>query len=199
MEKRVKKQQKTPKKNKKSSSKKASASKSKGGKSAKAEEKQWKAKLKKLTPKQYKNLVEDYYALKDEVSEIESESSNCDEKIAKKEELLSKYKAEVARLKQATKVSSASGNSESNRGVLFRIQIGSYEQVDLSAYAGQENFGVEKSGSSQKFTIGRFRNFRKADNLKKYLQKMGVKDAWVVAYKNGQRVNIKEVLKASAR
>ena len=186
------------------SSKKSSSPSKRNAKSNKAEAKQWKDKLKKLTPAQYKNLVEDYYALKDQVSELEG-VSNCSEEIAKKDDLISKYKQEVARLKEANKsankvsLSKSSKRNLDNKGVLFRIQIGSYEKIDLSAYAGQENFDVEKNGTAQKFTIGRFRSYREADNLKKYLQKMGVKDAWVVAYKDGTRVNIQEVLRSSSR
>jgi len=31
-----------------------------------------------------------------------------------------------------------------------------------------------------------------ADNFKDYLREMGVKDAWVVCYKNGKRVALKD-------
>ena len=33
-----------------------------------------------------------------------------------------------------------------------------------------------------------------ADTFKKYLREMGVKDAWIVSFKDGQRVPIKDVL-----
>ena len=32
------------------------------------------------------------------------------------------------------------------------------------------------------------------DKIKKYMRDMGVKDAWIVPFKDGQRVDIKDVL-----
>jgi hypothetical protein len=46
----------------------------------------------------------------------------------------------------------------------------------------------------QKVTLGNFRDYWEADKFKKYLRDMGVKDAWIVPFKDGQRVDIKEVL-----
>ena len=44
------------------------------------------------------------------------------------------------------------------------------------------------------FTIGVFRDYWEADKFKKYMREMGVKDAWIVPFKDGVRVEIKDVL-----
>ena len=36
-----------------------------------------------------------------------------------------------------------------------------------------------------------------SDNFKKYLREMGVSDAWVVAYKDGNRVELKDALEGT--
>ena len=43
-------------------------------------------------------------------------------------------------------------------------------------------------------TIGIFRDYWEADTFKKYLREMGVKDAWIVPFKDNVRVEIKDVL-----
>ena len=45
-----------------------------------------------------------------------------------------------------------------------------------------------------RYTLGEFRDYWEADKFKKYLREMGVKDAWIVPYKDGKRVPIKDVL-----
>ena len=191
------------KKKKRSKKAKRKKSSSKGGKLSKKEKKKWKQKLKSLTPEKYKKLMTEYYALKDRVASAEEEVATCQNSISEKEELIGRYQKEVTKLRKTgnkadTKSATASSSAPQDvSGVTYRIQIGAYEKINLSQYAQQENFGVEQANNLQKFTIGLFRNYREADSLKKYLQQMGVKDAWVVAYRDGSRVDVKEVLNQS--
>jgi len=53
--------------------------------------------------------------------------------------------------------------------------------------------GMDENGL-QKISVGFFRDYWEADTLKKYLREMGVKDAWIVPFKDGKRVPIKDVL-----
>ena len=62
-------------------------------------------------------------------------------------------------------------------------------------FENNPNFGGEaKDNEPQKLTIGVFRDYWEADTFKKYMREMGVKDAWIVPYQDGQRVEIKDVL-----
>ena len=45
-----------------------------------------------------------------------------------------------------------------------------------------------------KYILGQFRDYEMADQFKKKLRKNGVKEAWIVPYKDGNRVPLKEVL-----
>jgi hypothetical protein len=49
----------------------------------------------------------------------------------------------------------------------------------------------------QRITIGIFRDYWEADTFKKYMRDMGVKEAWIVPYKDGVRVELKDVLDAA--
>jgi hypothetical protein len=83
-----------------------------------------------------------------------------------------------------------------SKGVVFKVQIGAFKNKDLAKYfENNPNFGGEvKEGEPQKMTIGIFRDYWEADTFKKYMREMGVKDAWIVPYKDGTRVEIKDVL-----
>lgn len=186
------------KKNKKEKRKKKKGKKDKVGKGGltKRETKEWKKRLKKLEPAQYKVLMDEYYNLKEQVSQSESSMSEYEAQIGEQEKALGKYKQEMAELRKrlAEKPKTvASATDAFAKGVVFRIQIGAYEGINLAQYSNQKNFKVENNGSVQKFTIGAFREYRDADGLKRYLQRMGVSDAWIVAYRDGQRVEMSSV------
>lgn len=87
---------------------------------------------------------------------------------------------------------------ESMTGVVFRVQIGAFRNKNLSKYfQNNPNFGGEfgkDPTDPQRITIGIFRNYWDADTFKKYMREMGVTDAWIVPFKDGKRVEIKDVL-----
>ena len=45
------------------------------------------------------------------------------------------------------------------------------------------------------YTLRTFRNYKKADQFKKEMREMGVKDAYIICVKDGKRVALKKVLK----
>jgi len=175
---------------------------------SKEEKKEWKKKAKEYR-KQPANLKEfteakqvadnDNTALKGQVSTLNKQVSDKNARIAELEDQLSRMRgqlasanAELAQLKEAPSATSM----DFSRGVVFKVQIGAFKNKDLSKYFNNNpNFGgeaVEKG--EQKFTIGIFRDYWEADKFKKYMREMGVKDAWIVPYKDGVRVEIKDVL-----
>ena len=89
---------------------------------------------------------------------------------------------------------------EFNTGIVFRVQIGAFKHKDLSKYfQNNPNFGGEvgkDSNEPQRITIGIFRSYWEADTFKRYMRDMGVKDAWIASYRDGKRVEIKDVLDA---
>jgi len=175
---------------------------------SKKEAKEWKKRIKKLSPEQYKTLLDENKSLKGQVSSLKTELSGVDQQIADKDDQIAQYQDQVADLRdQLSKAKQAaqqpvqqptqpapSGNYD--QGIAFKVQIGAFAKKDLSEYDGaSENFAAEKNESGlQQYVLGAFRDYWEADTFKKYLREMGVKDAWIVSYKDGQRVPIKEVL-----
>ncbi len=175
---------------------------------SKQEKKEWKKRVKALEPEQYKNLLEENQTLKAQVGTLKNQVSGFDQQIADKNAQINEYQSSVSSLrtdlaaarKQLQEASTAStpqkGSAiDESKGVVFKVQVGAFKQKDLAKFAeGNENFSAEKDGDVNKYTLGLFRDYYEADAFKKYLREMGVKDAWIVSFKDGQRVPIKDVL-----
>ncbi|MDH4057866.1 MAG: Atg14 domain-containing protein [Cyclobacteriaceae bacterium] len=174
---------------------------------SKAEKKEWKRKAKEYAknPDGLKSFTESKQeadiqvnALTTQVNQLKSQMSDKDAKIAELEDQISRMrgeltsaKAELAKLKESPPVNSM----DFSKGVVFKVQIGAFKNKDLSKYfENNPNFGGELAEGEQKLTIGIFRDYWEADTFKKYMREMGVSDAWIVPYKDGQRVEIKDVL-----
>jgi hypothetical protein len=176
---------------------------------SKAEKKEWKKKAKQYAknPATLKTLTEakqvaetDNSALKGQVGTLNSQISDKNAKISDLEDQLSKMrgdltstKAELAQLKSTPQPPSP---MDFSKGVIFKVQIGAFKNKDLAKYFDNNpNFGGEATDKGeQKYTIGIFRDYWEADKFKKYMRAMGVKDAWIVPFKDGVRVEIKDVL-----
>src|SRR5687768_5345192 len=174
---------------------------------SKKEKKEWKKKAKEYAknPVNLKQLTEDKAAadntvatLNQKVSQLQSSVSEKDSKIAELEGQLSEARgqlsaanAELTALKE-----NPSNSMDFSKGVVFKVQIGAFKNKNLAKYfENNPNFGGEaKDNEPQKLTIGIFRDYWEADTFKKYMREMGVKDAWIVPYQDGQRVEIKDVL-----
>ena len=181
---------------------------------SKKEAKEWKKRIKSLKPEQYKQLLDENKSLKGQTTSLRTELSNVDDRIAEKDEQILSYQSQVSDLRnELTRVQSqaqaqannpssneSASNIDESRGVVFKVQIGAFTQKDLSKYLDNaRNFSGEEEGGVRKYTIGVFRDYWDADTFKKYLREMGVKDAWIVSYRDGQRVPIKDVLEGVSK
>lgn len=172
---------------------------------SKQEAKEWKRSKKAMSVEDYKNMVDENTALQQQVNQMNAEESSAQSELRQKQEEVAILQGKVQNLEQdlaETRVIDISSgevstaNTKVAKGVLFKVQIGAFRNKDLSKYFGSsENFGGEVDGDgTQRFTLGNFADYWQADKFKKYLREMGVKDAWVVPYKDGRRVPMKDVL-----
>jgi hypothetical protein len=176
---------------------------------SKTEKKEWKKKAKEYSknPAELKSLIEakqtaeaDNSTLKGQVGTLNSQVSDKNAKIADMEDQLAKMRSDLtttkAELAQLKETPAAPSPMDFSKGVIFKVQIGAFKNKDLSKYFDNNpNFGGEATEKGeQHFTIGVFRDYWEADKFKKYMREMGVKDAWIVPFKDGVRVEIKDVL-----
>jgi outer membrane murein-binding lipoprotein Lpp len=179
---------------------------------SKQEKKEWKKKAKEYgkAPEDLKALIDENNALQSQLSRAKSDLTasqsrvgDKDAKIAELQEDLAKLRGDLSaarsdlrRIQEEQSAAPAGRRSSSMAGVVFKVQIGAFRNKDLSKYfENHENFSGENGeDGTQKITLGEFTDYWEADTFKKYLREMGVKDAWIVPYKDGVRVPIKDVL-----
>jgi TolA-binding protein len=176
---------------------------------SKKEKKEWKKKAKdyKSNPASLKQLTDDKQAADNSVNELNGQVKNLQSTVSDKNAKIAELEDQISRMR--SELTSAKAELEQlraappvnpmdfSKGVVFKVQVGAFKNKDLSKYFDNNpNFGGEagKENEPQKITIGIFRDYWEADTFKKYMRDMGVKDAWIVPYKDGTRVEIKDVL-----
>lgn len=180
----------------------------------KKEAKEWKKRAKAYSkdPESFKTLVEEHQQFQGDIARLESDNNNLQSRMSDKDAKISELEDDMAALRKdlaaakaearkakadaAAKPAEVSSPDRMIAGVVFKVQIGAFRNKDLSKYfENHENFsGETDEDGTQKITLGQFADYWEADTFKKYLREMGVKDAWIVPYKDGVRVPIKDVL-----
>ena len=79
------------------------------------------------------------------------------------------------------------------KGYYYRVQLGAYKFYDIkSKNSSDESFSAESTPEMDKMTVGLFYTLAEADQFKEDVRRMGIKDAYVVPFKDGKRVTHKE-------
>lgn len=169
------------------------------------EKKEWKKRKSKMSEEEFKNMFEENSALRGQVNTFKGQVSTLQSRISDKDAKISELTEEIRRLEEQasvaepvvqTAVEQPVRSNDYETGVVFKVQIGAFRNKDLSQYFDNtENFSGETDESGvQKITLGVFRDYWEADTFKKHLREMGVKEAWIVPFKDGTRVPMKDVL-----
>jgi DNA repair exonuclease SbcCD ATPase subunit len=134
-------------------------------------------------------------ATKSELSAKDGQVKQLEDKVRKLQQQVTQAQAAPTEQPQNVPMAGSGEDQQYDQGLVFRVQIGAWQNQDLAAYDTSENFRDENGPDNmQMYTLGNFRDYWEADTFKKYLRKMGVRDAWIVPYENGERRPIKDVL-----
>ena len=176
---------------------------------SKKEKKEWKKRVKSLTAEQYKSLVDENKGLKSQIAKLNDELSANDAANKERKDQIAQYEAQMKEMRKqmatnakkakegvTTSRSSMTKKRPDVKGIAFKVQIGAFQNKDLSKYLDKSDsfFGEVGEDGLMRYTLGVFRDYWEADTFKKYMREMGVSDAWIISYKDGVRVPIKEVL-----
>lgn len=170
--------------------------------------KEWEERKNAMLPLQFRSLIEENHRLKEGNKELTEKVQLHQQEFKKLRKLKAKVDALRKQRGQATTekddnydnletLFNGQQRGASLDGVVFKVQIGAYKERDLSDVlegSHTPEFEQEKEGDLNKYTIGYFRDYKKANRFKKELRAMGVKDAWIVPFKDGKRVPLKDVL-----
>lgn len=189
---------------------------------SKEEKKEWSSKLKSMTPENFKKLVEnkdkykeDAESLQGEIDQLQADNDQLQSEVGDYKAAAQAAEEKAAQLEAAEAAPQVAAGSEeapaadgagydnyespTSKGVLFKVQVGAFKNFDITKYFERhQNFSGEvDADGTMKYTLGVFSEYWEADKFKKYMREMGVKGAWIVSYKDGKRVNIKEVLEGA--
>lgn len=169
---------------------------------SKEQQKVWKKRQKSMSVEEFKKKVEGYEVATEEVKKLERQVSNTTQTIEEQKQEIENLKKALTEAK--TYKENEANNSETDntrddysKGTVYRVQVGAFRNKDLMKFTEHKRFHAEEDQDGvKKYTIAAFRDYWEADLFKKYLREMGVSDAWIVAYKDGVRVQIESVLSA---
>jgi hypothetical protein len=166
-------------------------------KDQKKEAKEIKKQMSEMDPFEFKKIMEEHSSMKAEMGTLNDKVTSLQQEVASKEAELQTAQAQLqeASAKKAA-AQEATPSTVSSKGVVFKVQIGAFKNKNLEKYIrNNPNFsGETDSDGTKKYTLGYFRDYWEADHFKKYIREMGVKDAWIVPYRDGERVALKDVL-----
>lgn len=78
-------------------------------------------------------------------------------------------------------------------GLIFRVQIGAYVFHELESVPGDaQDILAERADGFNKYVIGSFRTYEECENFRDELRTIGINDAWIVPYLDGERITIDE-------
>ncbi|MEM7575822.1 MAG: SPOR domain-containing protein [Bacteroidota bacterium] len=87
-------------------------------------------------------------------------------------------------------------------GIIFQVQLGAFaqpdNQMDQELQTG-DGLELQDQNGLQKVVVSQFRSYDSARRLRDRLRQMGVSDAFVVAKRDGVRINIQEALEATGQ
>jgi hypothetical protein len=85
-------------------------------------------------------------------------------------------------------------------GVIFKVQVGAFRNpIPSETFRGFAPIVGENTGTGlTRYTAGLFKSFDNADQAKVAIRDLGYSDAFVVAYRNGERISLAEARGGSA-
>ncbi|MFL2582557.1 MAG: SPOR domain-containing protein [Flavobacteriales bacterium] len=79
--------------------------------------------------------------------------------------------------------------------VVFRVQLGAYkEKIDMNIFQGVNTLSFPASGGITKYVTGSFITYQQAYIHKIDMRKMGFTGSFVVAYKDGKRIKVTDLV-----
>ena len=144
-----------------------------------------------------KSVREENVKLKKQLNEITRKTKSLEEEQKTKNDIVAQAKSN----KNISKINSKMVNTESdtkNQEIIFKVQITSSSTrlaKNSSQFKGLESVWEYKDSGLYKYTVGNQKDLKSASVLQSKLRKKGFSGAFVVAFKNGKRIPLREALK----
>ncbi|MFZ0481771.1 MAG: hypothetical protein WAL93_00130 [Desulfobacterales bacterium] len=144
-----------------------------------------------------KSVREENVKLKKQLNEITRKTKSLEEERKTKKDIVAQAKSN----KNISKINSKMVNTESdtkNQKIIFKVQIISSSTrlaKNSSQFKRLESVWEYKDSGLYKYTVGNQKDLKSASVLQSELRRKGFSGAFVVAFKNGKRIPLREALK----
>jgi len=176
---------------------------------SKDERREWRNRAKeyKRNPAALKALFEDHEAYRDRALAAEANINQVQSALDAKDRQMAAMEEQIANLNQQLIAAQQAPPPPPNKpdilptdrvldGIVFRVQLGAFQQNRLDeGLDTSNNLALEEADNLQKVVVGQFRNYDNAKILRDRLRRMGASDAFIVAYRDGQRISVQDALK----
>ena len=113
----------------------------------------------------------------------------------KAKDIVNNYKDKTPKKDTVQKVKN-NNPPEGKQGIIFRVQFAMSEtEPDINKYKNADDVWYYKAGNVYKITSGSFSTPDEDIKHQEKIRAAGYKDAFVVAFKNNQRIDFKEAVK----
>jgi hypothetical protein len=149
----------------------------------------------KMKPMEIRNMKMNYESKLKDKKTLDLRIKNLQRASDSLQSLINVNNAKISQLETQLLAEQGAANSKptSAKGYYYRVQLGAYKQYNIKAKStSDESFSVETENSMNKLTLGLFYTLVEADQFKEDVRRMGVKDAYVVPFKDGKRITHKE-------
>ncbi len=143
----------------------------------------------------YKKYIESNTPVPDlnkETSTIEEKPEETPHEEVQKQEVVTEEKPPVAHVEPTTKYENSNPSE-----VIFKVQLlasGKLIKLTPENFRGMRNLSVKKEGDLYKYFSGHTTNFDEIREVKAEARYKSYKNAFIVAYKNGKRIPLSEIL-----
>lgn len=135
------------------------------------------AKVKDTQKKDIDALSKDIAVVKDLLSEALSDNEKLSSKIIL---LQAKYNNLLA---------ASEAKEQMPNGIIYQVQMGYYEHLNLQSFNNvTKHIKAEEIDGAKRYVVGYFENVEDALEFRTDIQKLGIKDAFVSQYIDGERV-----------
>jgi uncharacterized protein (DUF3084 family) len=172
---------------------------------SKAEQKQLKKELKDLqkNPARYKQMKDAIQDKKDQLVKLDGEIddlneaiTSTNEKIVDKDKRIKELSDEIARMNvEKRETDNVIKNETNDQGIVFKVQVPIEDAAlyqEVSEIDGQKRpvfSGETDADGAKKYTLGYFKDKKEAETFRSYLNMLRIRDAQVVAYKDGKKID----------
>jgi uncharacterized protein (UPF0371 family) len=132
--------------------------------------------------------------LNSQVKNLEAENERLKTAVTQKEEEIFQLQDELTaeKLKPAP-VAVVDPVNVKPEGIAFKVQIGAYQKFNINQYFTEtKKISYEDVNGTNKYVIGYFTTLEAAKGFESDMKKMGIKDSWLVPYKDGVRITDEE-------